>query len=128
VTPNRHELAVTLGRDLSADAALFAAMGELNQRGAAWAVITDGKNPAYASSAGGLFRLDPLEREVVNPIGCGDCMAAGIAWATGNGRDPLHAIRYGMAASADKIGRLLPGEVDVRQVEAIAESIAATRL
>jgi fructose-1-phosphate kinase PfkB-like protein len=123
VKPNRNELAATLGRDLSTDTALAVAMNDLNQRGAIWVVITDGAKPVYASSSGRFYRYQPPERQVVNPIGCGDCMAAGIASAIDRGADPLDAIAYGMAASADKLGRLLPGELDHEQVAQIARTI-----
>jgi tagatose 6-phosphate kinase len=128
IKPNRDELAVTVGRDLSTNAALFDAMSEMNQRGAEWVVVTDGNDPVYASSGHELYQLQPPQREVVNPIGCGDCMAAGIAWAIENGREPLDAIRYGMAIAADKVGRMLPGMVDRGAAERFAPAIAVARL
>jgi len=128
VKPNRHELGRTLGRDLRDEGELFDAMRELNERGAEWVVITDGDNPVRARSGGRLFRLRPLTREVVNPIGCGDCLAAGIAWATGQGKEPLDAIRHGLAASADKVSQVLPGVVDRGRVEALAGQIEIERL
>lgn len=127
VKPNRDELGRTLGRELPGEAALYDAMKELNARGAGWVVITEGTAPVHVSSEGDCYRLNPPERPVVNPIGCGDCMAAGIAWAVHNGRDPLDAIRFGMAAAADKVSRHLPGLVDRARVEALAGSIEVTR-
>jgi fructose-1-phosphate kinase PfkB-like protein len=128
VKPNREELGRTLGRELRGDKELFEAMRELNQRGAEWVVITAGKNPLYASTLDRLYRIQPLATEVMNPIGCGDCMAAGIAWATFQGQEPLDAIRYGVAAAADKVGRLFPGVVDRGRVEALAVSIEVARV
>ncbi len=128
VKPNREELARTVGRNLENDAGLFDAMREVNERGAEWVLITDGKRPAYARSAQGLFRITPPERDVVNPIGCGDCLAAGVASATARGREPLDAIRFGMAAAADKAGRLLPGSINAEAVAAVAECLAVDRL
>jgi 1-phosphofructokinase family hexose kinase len=128
VKPNRDELGRTLGRDLPDDRALFEAMRELNQRGAEWVMITEGKSPVYASTADRLYRLQPPPAVVVNPIGCGDCMAAGIAWALHHGRDPLDALRHGVAAATDKLGRLVPGVVDRTRVEALAGSIEVARL
>jgi tagatose 6-phosphate kinase len=65
---------------------------------------------------------------VVNPIGCGDCMAAGIAWAVFRGLDPVEAIRYGVAVAADKLGRHLPGVVDRDGVEELVKAVEVTRL
>jgi sugar/nucleoside kinase (ribokinase family) len=100
----------------------------MNERGAAWVVITDGRNPVHVRSHTGLYRLQPLEREVLNPIGCGDCLAGALAAALYQGLDPLSAVRYGLAAAADKVGRLLPGQIDRESVAALADAITVTRL
>src|SRR5262249_21693082 len=128
VKPNREELGRTLGRDLRSAANLFDAMREINQRGAEWVLITDGRNPAYASCRDQFYRIQSLSREVVNPIGCGDCMSAGIAWATFRGMEPLDAFRWGVAVAADKVGQLLPGLVDRAGVEGTVPAIEVTRV
>lgn len=112
VKPNREELAATLGRELSDDRALQAAMRELNARGAEWAIVTDGPRPAWASSASGIYRFFPPQVEMINPIGSGDCLAAGFAWATAKGQEPLAAIRCGVAAAAENARHLLPSRLD----------------
>ena len=115
VKPNREELAMTLSRPLADDAALVAAMHELNERGAAWVVITEGKRAVWASSAGSVFRLQPLAVEhVINPIGCGDCLAAGFASGLSAGREPLESLAIGIAAAARNAAQLLPCRVDGR--------------
>ena len=123
VKPNREELAATLGRELPTDAALFDAMHEINRRGAEWVLVTDGKDPTHVSSTGRVWRVVAPTREVVNPIGCGDCLVGGFAWATFHGRGPLDAARFGVAVAADKVGQLLPGSVDRARVEALAELV-----
>jgi tagatose 6-phosphate kinase len=128
VKPNRQELARTLGRELRRDEELFEAMRELNRRGAEWVLVTDGPNPAYASCANELYRLQPVPALTLNPIGCGDCMAGAVAWAVGSGQPPLDALRYGLAAAADKLSRPLPGSVERAAVERLAQSVEITRL
>ena len=128
IKPNRRELQQTLGRPLNSDDDLFAAMREMNRRGAEWVVITDGPNPVHASSGDRLYRLRPPAAPVVNPIGCGDCMAAGIAWGLHRGREPIEAIRYGVAVAADKLGRVFPGAVEPDRVEALGEAVEVTPL
>ena len=91
-------------------------------------VITDGKNPVHVRGEGRLYRIELPAQEVVNPIGCGDCFTAAVAWATGHGREPLNAVRYGVAAAADKLTRLLPGGIDPARVEAIAQAVVVKRL
>jgi 1-phosphofructokinase family hexose kinase len=128
VKPNREELGRTLGRDLHRDADLFDALAEVHRRGAAWVLVTDGKNPTYIRSAEGLFRIDPPAATVVNPIGCGDCMAAGIAWALDQGREPVEALRYGAAAATAKLGEFLPALLDPARVEVLARTIEVARV
>ena len=83
VKPNREELGQTFGRSLDDDADLLAAMRELNRLGAQWVVVTQGAAGRLGQFLGAVYRLVPPRiAEVVNPIGCGDALAAGIAWAT----------------------------------------------
>jgi tagatose 6-phosphate kinase len=125
VKPNRQELAHTVGRLLVSDTQLRAAMNELNHCGAEWVVVTDGALPAWASSQGRQYRLTPPKLLPVNPIGAGDCLAAGIAWALAEGAAPLDAIRTGIAAGAESVLQLLPARLDSQSVRARADSIKA---
>lgn len=128
VKPNRSELRQTLGRELRNDTELFDAMREINERGAEWVVITDSGNPVYARSRQHLYRLQAPPAEVVNPIGCGDCMAAGIAQGLLMGWEPLDAIRRGLAVAANKLGQVFPGFVEREQVEALVARVQITRM
>ncbi len=124
VKPNREELAATLNRSLAEDGQLHAAMRELNDRGARWVVVTDGPRWAWASGEGCLLRLRPPRVPVVNPIGSGDCLAAGIAWALAQGQEMPMAIRLGLAAAIENVGQLLPARIERNRVVDRAESIA----
>lgn len=113
VKPNREELSATFQRSLAADDDLVAAMHELNQRGARWVVVTDGSKAVWASSQDGVFCLrPPAVEQVVNPIGCGDCLAAGLAWGLSLGHEFLDSLAIGLAAAAQNAAQLLPGRVD----------------
>lgn len=109
IKPNREELATTMGRDLSSEKDLLAAMRELNQRGAQWVVITDGAGPVWLTSEKETHRLEPPKAErVVNPIGCGDALAAGIAWGARQGRGIVESVEIGLSAAAQNLAHLLP--------------------
>ncbi len=114
--PNREELGHTLGSDLTNDAELHRAMHEINERGAEWIVVTSGAAPAWASSRGKLYQVAASPTEVLNPIGSGDCLMAGLAWGLRQGMEPLEAICLGMAAAAENVGRLLPADIDPQRV------------
>ena len=72
------------------------------------------------------WRITPLVVKVVNPIGCGDCFTAGLAWATQQGHDTLAAIRTGIAAAAVNAGQLLPARIEAQTLAAAMAS--ATRI
>ncbi len=112
VKPNREELARTLDTAIETDAQLLSAMRELNSLGAQWVAITHGPETLWLTSQTQTFRLTPPQREVVNPIGCGDCLAAGIAVALDQGSEIPDAVWFGAAAAADNLGQLLPARLN----------------
>lgn len=124
IKPNREELALTVGRKLGDESSLLAAMRELNDRGAQWVVVTEGARAVWVSSTDGVHRLQPLAVErVVNPIGCGDCLAAGLAWSLSQGHDVLQAVRIGIAAAAQNAEQLLPGRINAQRTLELAERV-----
>jgi tagatose 6-phosphate kinase len=117
VKPNREELAATIGRALANEGDLHRAMAELNHRGAQWVVVTAGKEAVWVRGGGRLYRLDPPQlARVVNPIGCGDVLAAGIAASLLQGDDMCDAVRFGMTAAAESALDLLPARFDPSRV------------
>jgi len=68
--------------------------------------------------ASATYRLiPPSPDEIVNPVACGDCMAAGIAWAVRDGRKMVDAVKFGIAAAGDNLRELLPSRLDLKRVE-----------
>jgi 1-phosphofructokinase family hexose kinase len=124
VKPNREELASTIGMKLDDDTKLVEVMRSLNERGARWVVVTQGPGPVWVSSTSELYRVyPPVVEDVVNPIGCGDALAATIAWATRAGRPLPDAVRLGLAAAAQNIRELLPCRITPDTLEAAAERV-----
>lgn len=128
VKPNREELGMTLGQPLSTDEQLVAGMRELNHRGARWVLVSQGKEALWLVGRQEIYRFTPPRVQVVNPIGCGDCLAAGIAWRIAAGDDMPEAVRYGIAAAAENATTLLPSRLDPYQVKRLAASITQDRL
>jgi len=127
VKPNREELAQTVGRPLSSDVELLDAMRELNRRGAQWVVVSQGVGPVWVCSSSDVFRFDaPPVDAVVNPIGSGDSMAAGIAWAIRDGRSMVDAVKIGIAAALENLRRLDTGRVDPVRVKQTAEKVVVS--
>jgi tagatose 6-phosphate kinase len=126
VKPNREELAQTVGEPLTDDRQLVDAMRSLNRRGAQWVVTSDGSRPVWLTSASNIHRLHclPLEKkEVVNPLGSGDAMAAAIAWAIRDGRTMVEAVQLGVAAATENLRRLETGRFDAAVVQRLAREV-----
>ena len=124
IKPNREELARTVGRQLETDEHVREAMHELIQRGAQWVVVTQGSAPVWVASAERAVRIRvPRAASVINPIGCGDCLAAGLAWGLAEGEEMIDAVKLGMAAAADNLSQLLPGRLDPLRVRRAAAAI-----
>ena len=139
VKPNRQELEATVDRSLSTADDLIAAMRELIEAGARWVLTTDGRNPVYLTNGDDVWRLTPPWMDVVNPIGCGDCLAAGIAVfldaeevkATVGSRqtpDVVLAARFGMAASAVNLADLMPARLTLEAAERRLQDVTSDRL
>jgi len=116
VKPNREELGHTVRRELITDDDVWQAMSEINAHGAEWVVVTNGGNEVFASRLEERLRYQPPRVNVVNPIGCGDCFTAGLAWALQRGEDMPAAIRAGIAAAAQNAEQLLPARLDAKLV------------
>jgi len=112
VKPNREELAKTFGDPLESEAQEKAAMEDLQGRGARWVVVSEGRKGALVLGEGKFLRFRPPAVQALNPIGSGDCMAAGIACALTSGADMVEAIRTGIAAGAENATTLLPADID----------------
>ncbi|OAI54389.1 hypothetical protein AYO47_02980 [Planctomyces sp. SCGC AG-212-M04] len=107
VKPNREELATTVGRSLDDDAALLAAMRELNRAGAKWVLVTHGGEQAWLTSAEETWQVGPPESvQLVNPIGCGDSVAAGIAVGLAEQRSVQECVSLGFGAAAANLERM----------------------
>jgi 1-phosphofructokinase family hexose kinase len=128
VKPNREELARTLGRPIRSEQDLRDAMAETGRRGAEWIVVSHGADALWALGRGAFYTLRPPTVSAVNPIGSGDCLAAGIGWALREGRDMLDAIRFAMAAAAENAAMLLTARLDPPGVRERMKEIAPAEL
>jgi 1-phosphofructokinase family hexose kinase len=125
VKPNREELALTVGRPLPDRTSVLLAMRELIERGAQGVIVTQGQEPLLVMEGADAWEVTPpTMTPVVNPIGCGDCLAAGVALGLARGDALVDAVRLGMAAAADNVTQLLPARLSLPRVQAILARIA----
>lgn len=118
VKPNREELGHTFGRPLATDADVQAALQQLLAAGAQAVVMTQGALPVWVATRERTEQLAPSANvTVVNPIGCGDCLAAGIAYRLAVGDNIFDATWFGMAAAAENLGSVIPARFDCERVK-----------
>jgi tagatose 6-phosphate kinase len=108
VKPNREELGATVGRTLASEQKVIEAAKEICCRGAQWVLITHGNEPALLVGQERVVRVHAVSVQPLNPIGCGDTLAATIAWRVSEGDGVPEAVRWGIAAAAANAETELP--------------------
>jgi tagatose 6-phosphate kinase len=129
VKPNREELGATVGRRLKTDADLLAAMREINAAGAEWVLVTNGPDAAWLTSATETWRVRPPQGVAnVNPIGCGDCVAAGIAVGLSQGLPVTECVRLGQAAAAANLEQMTSARFAANRVRELLSATNCERV
>jgi len=129
VKPNRSELAKTAGRELRTDEDLIAAMRLLHEQGAENVVISAGPERVWLLNAEGTWKIRPPKiTNVVNPIGSGDTLAAGIAWASARGGNMLSALRFAITAAAANVEELLPARWQANRIAELIPEIDVQKI
>ncbi|WP_437185698.1 1-phosphofructokinase family hexose kinase [Planctomicrobium sp. SH668] len=123
IKPNREELAATVGKSLAAEDDLLREMRRLNHEGVQWVVVSDGEQGCIVTSADHAVRLSVPNIKLINPIGCGDSLAAGIARELERHDDVIQAVRFGMAAAANNAEQLLPARLCLQRCEELVEQV-----
>ncbi len=70
------------------------------EHGSRFVLITDGAHPCRFYQRKGILEIIPARVREVNPLGSGDCVAAGIALGMSRGQSVRHALVLGLAAGA----------------------------
>jgi 1-phosphofructokinase len=126
VTPNLAEASEVTGCPPGGGASAAAAV--LCGRGARAALVTDGPRGGSLAVAGAdaepaHWSFDAPSRRVVNAVGCGDAVVGGIAAGFARGLHLPDAVVLGVAAAADKVGRLEGGHIERRAAEAAVSDV-----
>jgi 1-phosphofructokinase family hexose kinase len=123
IKPNLAEFVTTfLGESMpeeeTEDVALLArvqdSMVQVARRYRLGVVLTRGSRPALVTEGEGVRSLPPPRTQVVNTIGSGDAVAAGIAAVLGHGGDLSRAVMVGLECGSRNAARLAPGSIAER--------------
>lgn len=128
VKPNRAELSVSIGRQLTDEAATRRSMHELWERGARQVVVTCGAEPTLAFDGRTFWRVTPPPVPAKNPIGSGDAFTAGLVVQLLRGAELDAACRWGVAAGSANALTLMVAEVRLADVERLAREVMIDKL
>jgi tagatose 6-phosphate kinase len=96
---NRREATEHLRTSKPADADLFELLQSWARHGVQLALITDGAGPVLIQNRGRSFRVTPPQISVVNPIGSGDSLLAGLVDAWLAAKAPHEILQHGIACA-----------------------------
>lgn len=109
------------------DRALQAAVA-LHAAGAVRAVVTAGAAGAALSTDDGTWWLPAKPVDVVNPIGAGDCFAAGAGLALTAGASDVDIVRRGMATASASCETATAGRLDRLRADQLFRAIEADQV
>lgn len=113
---NRREAASHLARPRPTDDDLVDLLARWAGHGVRCGVITDGPGPVLARHDDQVVRFEPPAIDVVNPIGSGDCLLAGLIDAWLAGRNAEEALRRGLACALANAQTWDAGDFDLDEV------------
>jgi tagatose 6-phosphate kinase len=100
---NRKECEQVLGQELTTTQAISGALGQLRQRGIAHVAVTFGARGMAAAWDDVIVAWKPPAIHLINPIGAGDAMTAGLIDALSRGEEPARAFRWAMACAVASV-------------------------
>jgi len=100
VKPNLQELESILNEKMNSDADLASGICQINRSGVRWVVVSMGAEGTMAGSSEGVWKAWVNLDHVVNTVGSGDALLAGLAVSLAEGRGLLEALQLGVACGA----------------------------
>jgi tagatose 6-phosphate kinase len=127
IKPNREELSAALDRPLDTEVEAWRAIRELAATGISVVLLSAGAGPLLASWDGEEWEAHAPGVPVVNTLGCGDSLVAGVLSAFGRGFSPPDVIRFGVACGAANAAVWDPGGIRLAQVEPLLSAVQLRR-
>jgi 1-phosphofructokinase len=119
--PNRDELASATGKPVHTVAECVTAARELRDDGFDRVLASLGSDGAVLAGPDGTFHVDAVETDVVDTVGAGDGLLAGVLATLARGQSDRHALRVGAMAAASVVS--VPGTT-VPDTSALREDAA----
>lgn len=126
--PNEYEVLKLTGGAGGDEAAIVSAIQRLMTRGVPQVVVSLGGQGAIAGIDGRLFRVTIPQVQVVNAVGCGDSMLAGLVVAHKRGMSIEDQLRMGAACGTANALQPEAGSVRLADVENLMEQVQINEL
>ena len=120
---NRREAGLHLRDPEPTDADLMGLLRRWSGHGVKVAVVTDGPGRVHALVDGRPYRAHPPGIEVVNPIGSGDCLLAGLIDARLRGLDAEATLRHALGCASANARVWDAGAIDPAAASGDAEAV-----
>lgn len=123
IKPNHEELSALIGESVETDAAAYHAARQIYEQYGAASIVTLGAKGALAVLPDRAYRIPALPVKVVNNLGAGDSVAAGITASVHRGLPVEEGLRLGIAAAAAVLQTPRTADCDRAEVERLAQQV-----
>lgn len=125
--PNRTELGDATGADVATVAGCARAAAEFRDHGFDRVLASLGADGAVLASDDGLLVADAMDVDVVDTVGAGDALLAGVLGAWEGGADDETALKSGIAVSARVVQQAGTAVPDLDDVATARENVSVSR-
>ena len=123
IKPNYEELCYLSGRELNGEDEIVAAMRALRDAGIAMIAMTWGPNGAFFACEEQIFRVEPVQVDIVNEAGCGDAYLAAILTGLARGMRTEELLTLAAAVSAATAESELTAGFDPQRVSELQKQV-----
>ena len=128
VKPNNEELAALMGKEVETDEQVKEALLYLEEKGVEVPFLSLGKDGAAVKIDGKFLKFTPPTVKVVNTVGSGDSVIAGISAGLDMGKDLIDSIKLGVAAGTANTQFEKPGFVTKELVDEILKQVTVKEI
>jgi 1-phosphofructokinase family hexose kinase len=125
VKPNADEAQALTGEPIDGDAAALRAAASFLDRGAELVALSLGAQGLLLAARGQAVRARPPRVRALNPVGAGDALLAGVAWALEQRLDLAELARWGVASGTAAAMRVGTDSAARPEIEAIYAQVQA---
>lgn len=128
IKPNKRELEEITDKKLNTLDDIINAGDNIIKKGVRNIVISLGKDGAIIFKGSEVYKANALNEKILNPVGSGDAMVAGIATGIFKNMSFIDSIKLGLASGTSNAMNLETGKIDNKVVEKLIKRIDIKRI